>query len=94
MAVESNINMYYEELVASMAERALDDIKNDVEESEAINQAIDDGLMYYADQAYIVAHALQNGFIKWGGEVEWDAIYEDLYADIADEIEYQRKEEE
>ena len=94
MSVESNINMYYEELVASIAERALDDIKNDVEESEAINQAIDDGLMYYADQAYIVAHALQNGFIKWGGEVEWDAIYEDLYADIADEIEYQRKEEE
>lgn len=94
MSVESNINMYYEELVASMAERAADDIKNDVEESEAINQAIDDGLMYYADQAYIVAHALQNGFIKWGGEVEWDAIYEDLYADIADEIEYQRKEEE
>lgn len=94
MSVESNINMYYEELVASMAERALDDIKNDVEESDAINQAIDDGLIYYTDQAYIVAHALQNGFIKWGGEVEWDAIYEDLYADIADEMEYQRKEEE
>lgn len=94
MAVDSNINMYYEELVASMAERALDDIKNDAEESDAINQAIDDGLMYYADQAYIVAHALQNGFIKWGGEVEWDAIYEDLYADISEEMEYQRKEEE
>ena len=94
MAVESNINMYYEELVASMAERALDDIKNDVEEGDAINQAIDDGLIYYADQAYIVAHALQNGFLKWGGEVEWDAIYEDLFADIAEEIEYQRKEKE
>lgn len=87
MAVESNINMYYEELVQSMAERAADDIKNDVEESEAINQAIDDGLMYYADQAYIVAHALQNGFVKWGGEPEWDAIYEDLYADVSAELE-------
>lgn len=87
MAVESNINMYYEELVQSMAERAADDIKNDVEESEAINQAIDDGLMYYADQAYVVAHALQNGFIKWYGAPEWDAIYEDLYADVSAELE-------
>lgn len=69
MSVESNINMYYEELVASVAERAADDIKNDVEEDEAIMRAIDDGLMYYTDQAYIVAHALQNGFIKWGAGV-------------------------
>lgn len=93
MAVESNINMYYEGLVASMAERALDDIKNDVDETDAINQAIDDGLMYYADQAYIVAHALQNGFVKWGGEVEWDAIFEDLYADVSAELEELRKEQ-
>lgn len=93
MAVESNINMYYEELVQSMAERADDDIKNDVEEDEAIMRAIDDGLMYYADQAYIVAHALQNGFIKWGGEVEWDAIFEDLYADVSEELEELRKEQ-
>lgn len=83
---KSNINMYYEEVVSSMAERAADDIKNGVEENEAIMQAIDDGLIYYADQAYIVAHALQNGFIKWGQECEWDAIFEDLYADVSAEL--------
>lgn len=94
MSVESNINMYYEELVASMAERAADDIKNDVEEDEAIMRAIDDGLIYYADQAYIVAHALQNGFIKWGQECEWDAIFEDLYADVSAELEELKKEKE
>lgn len=94
MSVESNINMYYEELVASIAERAADDIKNDVEEDEAIMRAIDDGLMYYTDQAYIVAHALQNGFIKWGGEVEWDAIFEDLYADVSAELEELKEEKE
>lgn len=91
MAVESNINTYYDELIASMAERALDDIKNDVDETDAINQAIDDGLIYYTDQAYIIAYALQNGFIKWGGEVEWDAIWEDLYTDVAEEMEYQKE---
>lgn len=94
MSVESNINMYYEELVASIAERAADDIKNDVEEDEAIMRAIDDGLMYYTDQAYIVAHALQNGFIKWGQECEWDAIFEDLYADVSAELEELKKEKE
>ena len=86
--------MYYEELVASIAERATDDIKNDVEEDEAIMRAIDDGLMYYTDQAYIVAHALQNGFIKWGQECEWDAIFEDLYADVSAELEELKEEKE
>lgn len=94
MSVESNINMYYEELVAGIAERAADDIKNGVEEDEAIMQAIDDGLMYYTDQAYIVAHALQNGFIKWGQECEWDAIFEDLYADVSAELEELKEEKE
>lgn len=94
MSVESNINMYYEELVASIAERAADDIKNDVEEDEAIMRAIDDGLIYYTDQAYIVAHALQNGFIKWGQECEWDAIFEDLYADVSAELEELKEEKE
>lgn len=94
MSVESNIDMYYGELVASIAERAADDIKNGVEEDEAIMQAIDDGLIYYADQAYIIAHALQNGFIKWGSEVEWDAIFEDLYADVSAELEELKEEKE
>lgn len=94
MSVESNINMYYEELVASIAERAADDIKDGVEEDEAIIRAIDNGLIYYTDQAYIVAHALQNGFIKWGQECEWDAIFEDLYADVSAELEELKEEKE
>ena len=89
MATESNINTYYEELVASLAERAHDDLKNGGygDESECIYQAIDDGLIYYADQAYILAHMLQNGVITWGQPVSWDAIIEDLYDDVASELE-------
>ena len=75
MSVESNINMYYEEVVASMAERAQDDIDNGVEEYEAITTAIDDGLMYYTDQAYVLAFMLQGGFIRWGDPVDWDIIF-------------------
>ena len=77
MSVEGNINSYYWELVASLAERAKD--SDGVERSEAIMQAIDDGLIYYTDQA-------QQGFVKWGGEVAWDDIYDMLYNDINEEM--------
>lgn len=88
MATESNINTYYEELVQSLAERAADDLKNGGygDEAECIYQAMDDGLIYYADQAYIIAHMLQNGVISWGQPVSWDAITEELYDDIASEL--------
>lgn len=83
MAVDSNINMYYEELVASLAERAKN---SSMERGDAITQAIDDGLIYYADQAYIVAHALEQGLVEWGGNVAWDEIYDMLYNDINEEM--------
>lgn len=84
MSVEYNINSYYWDLVASLAERAKD--TDSMERGDAIMQAIDDGLIYYADQAYVVAHALEEGFVKWGGEVEWDNIYDMLYNDINEEL--------
>lgn len=91
MATESNINTYYEELINSLAERAYDDIKDNEgddyeEETEFIWQAIDDGLIYYTDQAYIIAHALENGLIEWGKDINWDTIWEDLYDDVAEEL--------
>ena len=86
MAVESNIEMYYEELIESIAERAYDDVKNGGDEDECIWQAIDDGLIYYCDQAYVVANALQNGFISWGKTIEWDAIIDMLYSDVKEEL--------
>lgn len=84
MSIESNINSYYWELVASLAERAKD--SDGMERDDAIMQAIDDGLIYYCDQAYIVAYALEQGYVKWGGEVAWDDIYNMLYNDINEEL--------
>ncbi len=94
-ATESNINMYYEELVQSLAERAFDDLKNGGygDESECIYQAMDDGLIYYTDQAYILAHMLQGGFISWGEPISWDQITEELYDDIASELEELKEKE-
>lgn len=94
MAVESNIEMYYEELIESLAERAYDDMKDGGDEAECIWNAIDDGLIYYCDQAYVVANALQNGFISWGKTIEWDAIIDMLYSDVSEELEEMKKGEE
>ena len=94
MAVESNIEMYYEELIENIAERAYDDMKNGGNEDECVWQAIDDGLIYYCDQAYVVANALQNGFISWGKTIEWGAIIDMLYSDVSEELETIKKGEE
>ena len=93
MATESNINMYYEELIESLAERAYDNAKDGGygDDDECIWQAIDDGLIYYTDQAYVVAHALQNGFIEWGKEPLWDEITEMLYSDVSEALEELKK---
>lgn len=95
MATECNITTYYEELIASLADRAYDDLKNGGygDESECIWQAIDGGLIYYADQAYILAHMLQGGFISWGEPISWDQIIEELYDDVAGELEELKEKE-
>ena len=92
MSVDSNIEMYYEELIESIAERAYDSMEDGGDEDECIWQAIDDELIYYCDQAYVVANALQNGFISWGKTIEWDAIIDMLYSDVSEELEAMKKE--
>lgn len=94
MTVESNIEMYYEEIIESIAERAYDDMKDGGDEDGCIWQAIDDGLIYYCDQAYVVANALQDGLISWGETIEWDAIIDMLYSDVSEELETIKKGEE
>lgn len=89
MATESNINSYYWELIESLAERAKDNVEDGGygDEDECVWNAMDDGLIYYADQAYVVAHALQEGYVSWGKTIEWDAIIDMLYSDIKEEME-------
>lgn len=89
MAIESNIDSYYWELIESLAERAKDNAKDGGygDEDECVWSAMDDGLIYYTDQAYVVAHALQEGYVSWGKTIEWDAIIDMLYSDIKEEME-------
>ena len=92
---KSNINECYEELISSMAERAYDNIKDGGygDDSECIWQAIDDELIYYADQGYVLAMAICRGYINWYKEVNWDEITEMLYSDVQEEIDYLKEKE-
>ena len=96
MSVNSNINMYYEELIDSIAERAKDNIADGgyEDETEAIWQAIDDGLMYYCDQGYILAMAVCRGYISWYKEVNWDEITEMIYEDVSERMETLKEKQE
>lgn len=88
MSTNSNINLYYEETIADLAERAKSYLEDGTEdESEAISKAINDGLIYYADQAYIVAYYMITYCPKWGENIDWDEVYMMLYDDITEELE-------
>lgn len=90
MSVDSNINSYYEELVSSIADRA-EDYKKDGgvwDGSDEVYQAIDDEMIYYCDQGYVLAMAICKGYISWYKNVQWDEVYEMLYSDVQDELEY------
>lgn len=57
-----------------------------MEPREAEAEAISQGLEYYSDQATVLGHALNQGYIKWGERFEWEDIYEMLVEDMNDEI--------
>ena len=84
-----SIREEYSEVVSSLAERAkLISEENDesFEVEEGVRQAIADGLFYSEDEAVIIANAYDNGFFKWGGEIDWQAIDENLFEDILNEV--------
>ena len=73
----------YHDIVKDLADRAS---KEHGDIDNKIFQAINDGLIYYEDQAYVLANALENGIVSWGHDVEWDAVDDMLYSDILDEL--------
>lgn len=93
MSVDSNINSYYEELVSNIADR-VEDYKKDGgvwDGSDEVYQAIDDEMIYYCDQGYVLAMAVCRGYISWYKEVNWDEVYEMLYSDVLEELESRKK---
>ena len=78
----------YTDIINDLAGRAYDYIKDGTEdESEAINQAIDDGLIYYEDQGTVVAAYICTYCPKWSEPLDFEEIYMMLYDDISTELE-------
>lgn len=78
----------YDAIIGELVDRARS-IKSENKEldDDAVRQAIDDGLYYTDDRAYILAWALENGTITWGAPVEWWAVEDMLREDILAEME-------
>lgn len=93
--IKSNLNSYYEDLIESIAEYADENIKDGYAEDEyaAIFDAINDKIIYYCDQGYILAQAIVRGYAEWGKAIEWDQIYDMLYDDVKKDLEYKNNTE-
>lgn len=82
-----NITKEYDAIIGDLAERALTYLDETGDVDEAINNAIDDGLIYTDDKAYIMAWNIEQGIIEFGRQVDWDAVEENLIDDIKNEME-------
>lgn len=93
--IKSNINLYYEQQVEFAVETAITCIKDDHDdERNAMEYAIGNAFYtYYADQAYVLARAFMDGIIRWGEEVDWQAINEMIWDDVYNELQDKLKEE-
>ena len=61
----------YNSIIKDLADRAHDYINADTEdETEAISQAIDDGLIYYEDQATIIGGYIMTYCPKWRDSID------------------------
>lgn len=94
--VKSNIELYYEQQVAFAVETAITCIDSDGDDEEtALQYAIDNAFYTYgSDQAYVLAHAFMQGYIRWGGEIDWDAINEMINDDVYNELQRERSKNE
>lgn len=78
----------YDGIVGDLVERAelIRSERKDLELVECVKQAIDDGLIYSDDEAVILAWSYENGLFRWGEDVDWVAIENNLIVDIMNEL--------
>lgn len=107
MAIESNINTYYEEQIDSIAEYVMDRVKEIHEEdpdreidnlNDIINEEIDTRSIYYVDKAYYLArYYLENGDNRdedddRGNIIDWTNVWEMVFNDVYKLVDEQIKE--
>lgn len=89
MAIESNINTYYEEQIESIADYVMERVAEIHEQDpdreiddldQIINEEIDTRSIYYVDKAYYLArYYMENGDIE---KIEWTEVWEMVFNDV------------
>lgn len=96
MSAKNTIETQYDEIVEAIAEKAIEyisDNEND-EKSECINDAIADYLIYYDDQAIVVAQAIEGEFVHFGRDDDvWRNVDEMLLDDVVAKVDEMMDEE-
>lgn len=97
MSIQNNICEYYNELVESLAERARLNHEEELEKEreECVFQAINEGMIYGDDQAYMLAYAMIEGTVEQGQPVIWADVWAMLEHDVyeASQNEWEDEEE-
>ena len=87
--MEQQIRKSYSDLVddlASTAKTWLNEKDYNYTIEEAVNRTLDDQFIWDEDKMVIIANAYSNGIIEWGQPVDWDAIHNDLFDSILEEV--------
>lgn len=96
MSAKNTIETQYDEIVEAIAEKAIEYISDDEsdEKSECINDAIADYLIYYDDQAIVMAQAIEGGFVHFGRDDSvWQHVDEMLLDDVVAKVDEMMDEE-
>ncbi|MEE3309756.1 hypothetical protein, partial [Sharpea azabuensis] len=80
--VKTNDTFRGDEIINDLFDRVVDLVKDGVEDNGAIQQAIDDGLIYYSDVIDLAEHY---GVIDYADLVT--KFFDDLYADLSNKLE-------
>lgn len=94
--IESNITLYYESFIDSLAETAKlwlqeqedndQEYGYDYDENNAVDRAINDHFLRHVDHAYVLAYAYLEDYAVWGGDVDWVHIEEMVWQDVYNEL--------
>ena len=69
------------DLMVDLAERAVDDVDDSMDIDEAVNDAIDTGMIYTDDQWEAYRHYCDMGDDQ---NIMWEGLWNDLYSIVSD----------
>lgn len=78
----------YWDIIEDTADIVIEDMKDTPEDERQglIDEAIDRSLIYYNDQAVVLGAMLIKGVIRFGEQLDWEYVWEEMVEDVYNEI--------